>query len=565
MSRRKLLINLHRMKDEELHFKILPSTTIALNAFHNDLNDVHADRLLRNRYLYIFLNGLLGIAFMIVELQVSWDGKAIVIDKSTKTFRILIFFSTLILLCQLMDYYRLLLSHTTHGWLTKRARGFRVTPLNVVRSTTLAPLFWAEVAICILQPIPFASGDLAIWNDPKWGLFMWLRVYMFGRVYRDFSHVYKIRQSIIRKYRDRMEIPPKFNWALSFKSLLFQQPLTTFIPFTLFIIFICSHIIYVFEREANPEGFTYPVSLFISFLSMFTGWPTDTYDEHNPATIFGRFGAILSCVLGLFCLSCLIENFSNLTHPTPHQRPILNYITLLETQEKERDSAARLIQTVWRRYRWQHSNSFADNHTVFNTQEAYFCMKYIEGAKNFGRCRRYRKQIESIVNDGKGKEEKEDKKQIETLLKNYEIEKQVRFSVEQRVSTMEEHQEFMIRQMNILLHNQQQLLQVLGQNNIPLPILQPPLPPPAVNMPTHHSVQVEPLFHPQQQQQQSTSSSVGTGSSSQQQGYSEQQDQQQQQQQQPFYQQPSSQHSYENRSEPFGHFSTSTSSNDNSL
>ncbi|GAM18511.1 hypothetical protein SAMD00019534_016860 [Acytostelium subglobosum LB1] len=375
----------------------VPSTPFAIETFKKARK---IDSTLRNRYLYIFINGMTGIVLMIAELQVSWKGRQIIFDGASKGIRMAIFFTTLILFCQLMDYYRLLLSNVTHGWLTKRAKGFRVTPLNVLRSTTLAPLFWAEVLVCLVQPLPFADGPLHLWNDPKWGLLMWLRCYMFIRVYRDFSHIYEMRHTINAKYKQNNNVPPKFNWQLSFKTLLYQRPLMSFIPFTVMIILICAHIIYVFEREASPL-FNYGVSLYISFISMVTGWPTDPYELYKPTVVFAKFGAILSSMLGLFLLACLIEQFSRMTHPTAHQKPILNYIYLLEVQEKERDSAAKLIQVVWKRYKWQRLNNYSDNSTMFNTQEAFFSVKYIEAVKNFGRDRRFKKQVQSFISSDK--------------------------------------------------------------------------------------------------------------------------------------------------------------------
>ncbi|GAM29465.1 hypothetical protein SAMD00019534_126410 [Acytostelium subglobosum LB1] len=471
MNRRKLLSHIKR--PEENDFTILPSATFAITTIRSEIESQKIDKVLRNRYLYIFINGVIGIALMIVELQVSWNSekKILVLDTSSKWFRGIIFFSSILLLCQLMDYYRLLLSNVTHGWLTKRARGFRVTPLNVLRSTQMAPLFWTEVLITILQPIPFASGQVQLWNDPKWGLLMWLRIYMFGRVFRDFSHVYKIRHSIVAKYREKNEVPPKFNWALSMKTMLYQRPLATFIPITLLIIFICSHIIYVFEREAvHSPPFTYAASLYVSFLSMFTGWPTDTYDVYNPSTFFGRFGAIMSSILGLFMLACLIEQFSHLTHPTAHQKPIMNYIFMLEVQEQERNSAAKLIQVVWRRHRWQNDNSFAESREVFNSQEALFSVKYIEAVKAFGRTRRYRKQIQNQVAESNPNADAaavaaEETKTNAGLVKKIEEERQARKLVEERITTMESNQILIINQLNALLMAQ-------GQHPV-----QPPSPP----------------------------------------------------------------------------------------
>ncbi|KYQ99752.1 hypothetical protein DLAC_03695 [Tieghemostelium lacteum] len=462
MSRRKLLINLHKIKDEsEIPMLEESSNFYSLNS---DLQSDKTDRILKLRYMYIVLNGLFGVLLMILELQVSWTGTTLEINKPSKIIRAVIFSSTMILLIQLIDYYRVLISEVTHGWLTKRARGFRVTPINVLKSTTLAPLFWGEMIVCLAQPLPFVSGDNSWWKDPKWGLLMWLRLYMIARLIRDFSTIYNIRATIIRRFKN--EIPPKFNWSLSFKSILFKNPLSSCLLLSLAVLLITSHIIYVFEREANAN-FTFAISFYISFLSMATGWPTDTYDEYNPSTFFGRVGAIMSCVLGLLLLAVLVENFSRLMQANSHQKPLLNHITLLELQEKEKESAARLIQTVWKRWKWQNSVSISHNRSLFNLQEANFCVKYIEYVKTFSRTRRLRKQFQAQITESSSSSESKQAKLMSARIEN----------LEDRIKAIEDNQNQIQQQLSNILQLQQfqiqQQQQFQNQNNF---YQQPPPP-----------------------------------------------------------------------------------------
>jgi hypothetical protein len=68
-------------------------------------------------------------------------------------------------------------------------------------------------------------------------------------------------------------------------------------------------------------------SLQLAFISMVTGWPTDTYDEYNPSTIVGRAACVVACLAGLMLLSWLIEAVSNQMALTPHQRPAVTWVS----------------------------------------------------------------------------------------------------------------------------------------------------------------------------------------------------------------------------------------------
>ncbi|EGC32611.1 hypothetical protein DICPUDRAFT_57008 [Dictyostelium purpureum] len=406
---------------------------------------------------------MLGVGLMCIELETSWVDNHIEINRASQIIRILIFITSLFLVLQLIEYYSLLLSEVTHNWLTKRARGFRVTRLNVLKSTKVGPLFWLEILVCSLQPLPFISTEYTWYKDPKWGLFMWLRLYLFCRVLRDYSPIYKLRQHITKQLVK--DVSPKFNWVLSLKYIISVAPILTYLSFTLVVLSVTGQILYVFERE-KFSGFTFPVAFYISFLSMVTGWPTDTYDEYNPQTFIGRFSAIVSCVFGLLLLSFVIESFGRLTQATSHQRPVLNIVTLVEAQKKERDAAARLIQLVWRRWRWQKTFSISQNRSMFNDREADFCVKYIEYAKTLGRMRRDKRAIQSQCQETQN----DSTPQIIELKSLFEMkleeERNVRESLESKIKQLETNQTIILNQLNNLIQVQQYQIQLQQQQQI---------------------------------------------------------------------------------------------------
>jgi len=249
---------------------------------------------------------------------------------------------------QLIDYYNGILTVMTKTWKDSSINlGFNISAWNVLQSSLVAPLFWGEAFVCILHAPPIRA------IDDKVGLLMFLRFYMLFRIIKDNSTVYKYRNIIMRKY-SKFGIkhwgPPKFSWAIAAKELFYRRPFTFISLATLWTLWVCGHCIYIFEREADPVLFTYHGSLYLSMISMITGWPTDTYEVYWPNTRFGRASCIMSTLIGLYLLSLLLEVLSSFVVPTPHQRPAMIWAQRHDIKEQLRDSAARIIQLVWKRH-----------------------------------------------------------------------------------------------------------------------------------------------------------------------------------------------------------------------
>lgn len=348
MSRRKLLVGTGLLASSSSGAHI----DIPFNSFSDNSSNVggsdYSDTLMRWKYLFIFCNSMLGVFLMLLELQVAWNGSELVWTRATRTLRFLISFLTVLLLVQLLDYYNGLLATMTKVWKHSRANtGFNISVWSVLRASPLARTFWAEVLVCSLHAPPFQPiGD-------KWGLLMLLRFYMVFMIIRDRSTIYLRRNTIMQKYTKygiRHWAPPKFNWFMSVKSLFLRRPFPFMLSITLWTIWACGHCIYIFERENNPAQFNYIGSLYLSMISMITGWPTDTYEEFWPHTRMGRTACIMSTLIGLFELAMLLEVFSSWFVATPHQRPALVWAHRQDIKQQLRDAAARIIQLVWRKH-----------------------------------------------------------------------------------------------------------------------------------------------------------------------------------------------------------------------
>jgi len=277
----------------------------------------------------------------IIQLQVAWTGTQLVVNTGDITLRVFVTLSSFALVGQLLNYYGTLISKTTRDWQASKVvgEGFNITSWAVIKSSTLAPSFCAEAVACLLHAPPI----LAI--NGKWGLLVIVRFYMVFRIIRDYSILYRNRDSISRNYDS---FPPKFNWFLATKSIYHEKPFIFAFSLSMVILCMCGHVTYIFEREHNII-FTFGVCLYLSFISMITGWPTDTYDIYNPGTFFGRGACIVSSLLGLFLLSFMIEAVSLQLLPTAHQRPAVTWVVQYKIHQKLRHTAATIIQLVWRR------------------------------------------------------------------------------------------------------------------------------------------------------------------------------------------------------------------------
>ena len=77
------------------------------------------------------------------------------------------------------------------------------------------------------------------------------------------------------------------------------------------------------------------------------------YDLDNPYTWIGRGFCVLAVIGGVFLFALLIDYVHSKMQPTAFQTTALQWVVLSNVEERERVAATRLIQLVWRRYRWK--------------------------------------------------------------------------------------------------------------------------------------------------------------------------------------------------------------------
>jgi len=177
------------------------------------------------------------------------------------------------------------------------------------------------------------------------------------KVIRDFSEIYQ-RRSYFEKIPEYAKTHPTFNTYLSIKMVFYEYP-SMFIS----IWIVCSTLmfgysIYVFEREAQVEmnegpPFSFWVALFIAMNCTMTGWATDTFGLYNLVTWPGKLTAITAVVVGLFLFAVLVEYVHVQMRSNSFQQVAVDWMIHTQLEEKQRQAAARLIQVLYRMYRWK--------------------------------------------------------------------------------------------------------------------------------------------------------------------------------------------------------------------
>eukprot|EP01089_Gocevia_fonbrunei_P002279 TRINITY_DN12273_c0_g1_i1.p1 TRINITY_DN12273_c0_g1~~TRINITY_DN12273_c0_g1_i1.p1 ORF type:complete len:543 (+),score=60.58 TRINITY_DN12273_c0_g1_i1:73-1701(+) len=325
-------------------------------------------------------NALLCIILVLVMFQVEWgdgyDGYTWQPGQKSRIIKIIIATFTVFHIVQLIEYYKYMYIEKYHKRLRLREQRYktrlqreslsgrnytyepalRLTKRQVLvafwRTFKRSNLLWKfviELLILIPHPFIFLSWEHEI-VDELGGLCVFLRLYVLLKVIRDHSAIHEQRKVIQGMPGYRW---PTIHTLVPMKMLFYNYPITFLICWCLYFAFIISMGIYVFERNAQPDMFTFVMSFYLAVSSMATGWAADIYDEYDPVTWGGKFFALVGAILGLAIFALLIDYFHTVMRPSSTQQRAVEWVNATKLAVKEEDTAALLIQAVWKQYRWR--------------------------------------------------------------------------------------------------------------------------------------------------------------------------------------------------------------------
>jgi hypothetical protein len=312
------------------------------------------DRRLLARNLLIAVNACSSIVLMVAMVQLGWrDSSEWRNNESTRAIKIVLSSSTAVLVLQILDLYRAKVLDKTQEiktarkpWVKRKLHIFNPMWLVVWKNSSLRWKFWCEVAICCFHPFPGTNAEMT----KTLGMAMFLRAYVLLHLARCFNPIY-IHRALIQKIpglpRARML---NFSTWMVVKIFFHSYPIPFILTGMTFLLSFTSYGMYIYEREAE-EKFTYGISVYVAVSSMLIGWPDDVYVDYDPTTWGAKFFAFVAAISGLFFFALLIDYVHTRMHPSHADSLVVDWITRLRLENKEKEEAARLIQLVWRSYR----------------------------------------------------------------------------------------------------------------------------------------------------------------------------------------------------------------------
>uniref|UniRef100_A0A7S1PI19 Potassium channel domain-containing protein n=1 Tax=Percolomonas cosmopolitus TaxID=63605 RepID=A0A7S1PI19_9EUKA len=181
----------------------------------------------------------------------------------------------------------------------------------------------------------------------KIGLVMFLRLYMWARVLRDHSAVYKNRAYIIQVFERRKRYLPLIGWRFTLRVAFAKRTFIFLVAMALSCLLFCSFAIWLADRGFNDNLSAIGTSdinlLWFTAVSMMS----IGYGDYVPQKYVGKFWAIMSCFLGQLLVSMLTAFMVHVISPSQTFKVTGRYLELDRLQQKRFVEAVRLLQVSW--------------------------------------------------------------------------------------------------------------------------------------------------------------------------------------------------------------------------
>lgn len=317
------------------------------------------DRKLRHKNLILLLFSCLGIIIMIISNILNfqwWYSKTssysiyspeaqgpeifplILICQILKCINVVVTFAVLI---SLISYYISLASEKKKRW------GY-ASNLIAFFSSSLWRKFLLEFIVLSITPIPFIDwffpsfiSDITFF---KIDILMFLRLYLFVRLVRDYSSSYQKRSIIIAQNEDYKKQLPEFGWQLSIKLLFINNTLSVLIVLSVTTTLIASFCIWFAERDTGNKAMAsfYNTIYFTLVTEMTIG-----FGDIVPSGTFGRMTALMQGLLGILLISIFSGVVINKLNPTEQQKIAVEFLQKERAQKKRLIAAMRILQVQW--------------------------------------------------------------------------------------------------------------------------------------------------------------------------------------------------------------------------
>lgn len=200
--------------------------------------------------------------------------------------------------------------------------------------------FATELFVCLIHPVPYIFPN-------KIGLFMFLRVYLLFRVFRDHSELYGERGTILKTLYSARGGPP-IDTELCVKNLIDKSPMGFLFVLTTTVLLIFSYATWLVQREG------YDASIDVTFFKCFSSTASLLFrgisrvSTYDPA---GRMIELLTVIIGVILIACWIALITSAMDMSSEERFALIWLDRFERSQQRRVQSAELIQATWRLHR----------------------------------------------------------------------------------------------------------------------------------------------------------------------------------------------------------------------
>merc|ERR1712028_68401 len=294
-----------------------------------------------------------SIITMIVELEMAFNTKKLVYEKREvcEGLKAFLLFQTVMMLYYLYDLYDYMVAGAKKEWYQILYKGENPGPIPKFRHH-MAQFITEFVVIAMHAPPYFdfrhwrtGSGAVKPFVSDKLGVFVFMRVYLFVRVVRDYTDVYARRRLIY----DRGH---KSAGGMEIRALTAMK--TAYIKHTAVMvaalgggsILILAYMMHCAERDWQPEQFSYKncvwyVVFFVAAMD---------YGSMGPKSQFGTGLAVLIVSWGLILLSMAIGVIFESATLSSYEVWAIDWLKQCELLEQERAVAADMLR-AWFKYK----------------------------------------------------------------------------------------------------------------------------------------------------------------------------------------------------------------------
>lgn len=214
------------------------------------------------------------------------------------------------------------------------------------------PQFCLESLLCLLHTPPFTGYSSEVLDAThtytpflslQFNLVVAVRLYLFLRLLRDLSPVYRRRDAVLASGKLQYGIPI-FDTRLALKSMFYRRPFRFLFMTASAALLIFSYIVYVLERDGQPDLFYFTNTIYFVAITMTTVGD----GEKMVTTVPGRVVTVLMVLIGLLISSLLVTASISALELSYNERVSSDEAWLHHIRKQEEVCAASLIQSMWR-------------------------------------------------------------------------------------------------------------------------------------------------------------------------------------------------------------------------